>query len=142
VRNQKTVTYQIILDVQRSYLQYRQSCSELEVLQSQVRPEVDGAVRRAQAAYREGNVPIFIVLETTRQRLDTDLREAVLSGDVRRFWAELERSVGRRLIPQASPVPTSPGSTASESDPPMLPAHMFNVEEVVEPEFAEEQRLP
>jgi cobalt-zinc-cadmium efflux system outer membrane protein len=109
VRNQRTVNYQIILDVQRSYLQYRQSCSELEVLRAKVRPEVEGAVRRAQAAYREGNVPIFIVLETTRQRLDTDLREAILCGDVRRFWAELERSVGRRLIPSA---PTEQSNTA------------------------------
>lgn len=122
VRNQKTVAYQIILDVQRAYLQYRQGCSELEVLRTKVRPEVEGAVRRAQAAYREGNVPIFIVLETTRQLLDTDLREAILYGDVRRFWAELERSVGQRLLP------------------PILPAPRPEMEEAQKPDFAEERR--
>ena len=101
VRNQQTIAYQIILDVQRSYLQYRQACAELEVLRAKVRPEVEAAIRRAQGAYQEGNVPIFIVLETTRQLLDNYLREAILVADLRRFWAELERSVGRRLATAA-----------------------------------------
>ncbi|MBA4192837.1 MAG: TolC family protein [Planctomycetaceae bacterium] len=110
VRNQQTVAYQIILDVQRSYLQYQQACAELDVLLTKVRPEVEGNVRRAQAAYQEGNVPIFVVLEATRQLLDNHLREAQLHGDLRRFWAELERSVGRRLPP------------AKQDQPPALPA--------------------
>lgn len=140
VRNQKTVAYQIILDVQRAYLQYQQACAELEVLRSKVRPEVDGAVRRAQAAYREGNVPIFIVLETTRQRLDTYLREASLSGDVRRFWAELERSVGRRLLPLTPPMLTRPAPTGGKFDPPMRLTPRPNQEDAREPDFAEERR--
>lgn len=107
VRNQQTVNNQIILDVQRSYLQYRQACAELDILMKKVRPEVETAIRRSQAAYQEGNVTIFIVLESTRQLLDNYLREAVLHGDLRRFWAELERSVGRRLttIPRTNEKP-------------------------------------
>lgn len=97
VRNQKTVAYQVILDVQRAHLQYKQACAELDVLRTKVRPEVEDNIRRAQSAYQEGNVTIFIVLETTRQLLDNYLREAVLVGDLRRFRAELERGVGRRL---------------------------------------------
>lgn len=108
--NRKTVAYQIILDVQRSYIQYRQACAELGVLLGKVRPEVEGNVRRAQAAYQEGNVPIFVVLEATRQLLDNHLREAVLHGDLRKFLAELERSVGRRF--------TSPPLTQKHSPPP------------------------
>lgn len=107
-RNQQTVAYQIILDVQRSYLQYRQACAEYEVLKTKVRPEVEAAIRRAQGAYQEGNVTIFIVLETTRQLLDNYLREAILHGDLRRFWAELERSVGKRLAPPALPASAAP----------------------------------
>ncbi|QEL17977.1 TolC family protein [Limnoglobus roseus] len=109
VRNQHTVAYQIILDVQRSYLQYQQACAELAALRTKVRPEVEAAIQRSQGAYREGNVAIFIVLETTRQLLDSYLREAVLVADLRRFWAELERSVGKRLgtpCPGGPPRPT------------------------------------
>jgi cobalt-zinc-cadmium efflux system outer membrane protein len=106
LRNQKTVEYQIILDVNRSYFQFQQACGELEILREKVRPEVEGAVRRAQGAYQEGNVPIFIVLETTRQLLDNYLREAQLHGDLRRSWAELERSVGQRLNQSDQLTPT------------------------------------
>ena len=115
VRNQQTVAYQIILDVQRAYLQYRQACAELEVLRIKVRPEVEAAIRRAQAAYQEGNVTIFIVLETTRQLLDNYLREAVLNADLRRFWAELERSVGKRLIPPTAVPPAAAGVKGANS---------------------------
>ena len=111
-RNRQTVANQIILDVQRSHLQYRQACTELEWLRSKVRPEVEAAIRRLQAAYLEGNVTIFIVLETTRQLLDNWLREAILVADLRRFLAELERSTGRKLqsVPRSAPVPMVPYS--------------------------------
>lgn len=98
MRNQKTVAYQIIFDIRQAELQYRRTCAELEVLLKKVRPEVETAIRRSQAAYQEGNATIFIVLENTRQLLDNYLREAILIADLRRFGAELERSVGRKLI--------------------------------------------
>ncbi|MFO0864163.1 MAG: TolC family protein [Gemmataceae bacterium] len=129
IRNQKTVANQIVLDVQRSHLQYQQTCSELEVLRKKVRPETEAAVGRAQAAYQQGNTPIFIVFETTRQLLDNRLREAQLGGELRRSWAEMERSVGRRLTPQAEPtdgavVPAErispiPASSAPRLGPPI-----------------------
>ncbi len=116
-RNQKTVSFQIILDVQRAYLQYRQACAELDVLRAKVRPEVESAIRRAQTAYQDGDVTIFVVLETTRQLLDSYVREAQLNGDLRRFWAELERSVGRRLTPP----PANPVVTPALTTPPPIP---------------------
>ncbi|MFO0844604.1 MAG: TolC family protein [Gemmataceae bacterium] len=125
VRNQKTVAYQIILDVQRAYAQFRQGCVELDVLLAKVRPELEGAVRRAQGAYREGNVAIFVVLETTRQLLDNQLREAQLHADLRRFWAELERSVGRRLVPHEATGGCA-GGAGAKPDPGTLPMPRMN----------------
>ncbi|MFO0807596.1 MAG: TolC family protein [Gemmataceae bacterium] len=121
VRNRTTVGYQIILDVQRAYAQFRQACVELDVLRTKVRPELEGAVRRAQGAYQEGNIPIFVVLETTRQLLDNQLREAQLQADLRRFWAELERSVGRRLTSQNPAAPPCPPAEGTGARPPTLP---------------------
>ncbi len=122
-RNQTTVANQIVLDVERGYLQYRQTCVELEMLRTKVRPEVQSAIKRAQVAYQEGNVPYLIVLETTRQLLDNYLREAVLNGDLRRFYAELERGVGRRLAPRtAAPppaeLPKPPAPDAPDAEKP------------------------
>ena len=125
-RNQLTVANQIVLDVQRAYLQYQQATAELNALKTTVRPEVEAAIGRSRAAYQEGNVAIFIVLETTRQLLDNYLREAVLNGDLRRTWAELERSVGRKLaappvvarVPNANVPFTPPPPPATPDDPP------------------------
>ncbi len=122
IRNQKTVANQIILDVNRAYYQYRQSCNELEILRTKVRPEVEGVVKRAQAGYQAGNIAIFIVLENTRQRLDADLREAQLHGDQRRFWAELERSVGRRLTSGPNGKTSLPDAESTSLPPTEIPA--------------------
>lgn len=99
LRNQKSVANQIILEVQQSYLQYRQACAELEVLRTDVRPEVEELITRAQASYKEGDVPIFIALTATQQLLDSYTREATLNANLRLMWVELERSVGQRLAP-------------------------------------------
>jgi len=94
----ETVRQQVVLDVQRSYRQYRQAADELTYLRTKVRPEVESSIRRTQKAYEQGNVNYLLVLEATRQLLDSYTREAQLEADLRRAWAELERSVGRSLV--------------------------------------------
>ncbi len=104
-RQRETVRQQIALDVYQSHLRYAQARAELEVLDAQVRPEVEAAIRRAESAYREGETPYVVVLETTRQLLDSRLRGEQLRAELRRARADLERSVGRRL---ESPRPALP----------------------------------
>lgn len=143
VRNQTTVAYQIILDVQQAYLQYQQACAELKVVTDKIRPEVVAQITRSQRAYEEGNVAIFIVLEATRQLLDNELRQAQLRADLRRFWAQLERSIGRRLAPPPMPTaPTPPKAEAggSKFDPPTLPAPKRDPEQSDNMTFAEDRR--
>jgi cobalt-zinc-cadmium efflux system outer membrane protein len=96
-RNRVTVRNLIISDVHQAHYRYTQARAELDVLEGRVRPEVEAAIRRAELAYREGNTPYVVVLETTRQLLDSRLRREVLQSELRRSWADLERSVGRRL---------------------------------------------
>jgi cobalt-zinc-cadmium efflux system outer membrane protein len=96
-RAQRTVHNQIILEVHQAYERYSQAKAELEVLDRDVRPEVEASIRRAQNAYQEGNAAYIIVLEATRQLLDSRVREYQLHADLRRAWADLERSVGRHL---------------------------------------------
>jgi len=68
-----------------------------------VQPEVNAAIKRAEASYKEGNSGYLIVLETSRQLIDVMIREAQLRVDQRRAWVELERSVGRHLSPDMVP---------------------------------------
>jgi cobalt-zinc-cadmium efflux system outer membrane protein len=108
-RQRRTVHNQIVLDVRQAHLRHTQARAELEVLEDKVRPEAEAAIRRAEAAYREGDTPYVVVLQTTQQLLATLLRREVLHADLRRAWADLERSVGRRLLgpahAEAAPAP-------------------------------------
>lgn len=96
-RRRLTVHNQIVLDVRTAFARYRQARAELDLLKSKTRPEVETSIRRAQAAFEKGGVTYLLVLEGNRQLIDTYVREAQLFAELRRSWAELERSVGRRL---------------------------------------------
>jgi cobalt-zinc-cadmium efflux system outer membrane protein len=96
-RQQQTVHDQIVLDVALAADRVAQAQAEWQVLETRVRPQAERAIRQAEAGYREGDSPYVIVLQTTQQLLNTHLRRVQLQADLRRSWAELERSVGRRL---------------------------------------------
>jgi cobalt-zinc-cadmium efflux system outer membrane protein len=119
-RQLQTIRNQIVLDVHQAHVRYTQARTEIEFLEQKVRPEVEAAIRRAEAAYREGNTSYVVTLETTRQLLDSRLRQEQLRSELRRAWAELERSVGRRLdantpieVPRAATGPTVPPADAT-----------------------------
>lgn len=96
-RRKLTVHNQIVQDVRTAHARYQQARAELDALKRGTRPEVEAAIKRAQAAFEKGGVTYLLVLETNRQLIDTYAREAQLFADLRRAWAELERSVGRRV---------------------------------------------
>jgi cobalt-zinc-cadmium efflux system outer membrane protein len=101
-RGRITVRDRIILDVHLAHQRYQQAQAEMDFLESKVLPEVDAAIRRAELAYREGDAPYVVALQTTRQLIDAHFRQVQLAADLHRAWAELERSVGRRLDDPAS----------------------------------------
>lgn len=96
-RRRRTVYNQIVQDVRTAHARYQQARAELDILRGKTRPEVEAAIRRAEAGFKDGVVTYLIVLESQRQLIDTYAREAQLYADLRRAWAELERGVGRRL---------------------------------------------
>jgi len=102
-RRRETVHNQIVMDVRTAFARYQQARAELDLLRRKTRPEVEAAIKRAEAAYKEGNATYLIVLEANRQLIDTYAREAALYAELRRAWAELERGVGRRLAPPVPP---------------------------------------
>ena len=87
----------IITEVRQSAARYQQTSTELNTLRKTVQPEVEAAIKRSEKAYQDGNASYLIVLETTRQLIDTYNRDAQLVAERQRAWAELERSVGRHL---------------------------------------------
>lgn len=96
-RNQQTIRNQIIWDVHQAHFRYTQARAQFEILNNKVRPETERAIQRAEEAYKEGATGYVVVLQTTDQLIAARLSMAGLLGDLRRAWAELERSVGRHL---------------------------------------------
>ncbi len=96
LRGEHTVADQIRLDINQSYLQYRQACAELGIVQSAIKSGVEKDLERVEKAYASGNVPYLMVLQTTRSVVDARLREVTLIGDAHRASSELERSVGTK----------------------------------------------
>jgi cobalt-zinc-cadmium efflux system outer membrane protein len=96
-RGRVTVRDRIIMDVHLAHERFAQSRAEMDFLESKVIPEVEIAIGRADLAYREGDAPYIVALQTTRQIIDAHFRREQLAADLHRAWAELERSVGRRL---------------------------------------------
>ncbi len=74
-----------------------QARRSLEELQSNVRPVVDKAIQQSGQAYRNGDLSLLNVLETTRQKYDVMLRELDARAALLRALAELERSVGKTI---------------------------------------------
>ena len=107
-RRRQTVRQQIIWDVRQSHERVKQAQAELEIVVQNVKPRVEEAIDRAEAAYRAGDTPYVVVLETSRQLIDARLREAQLRADSRRAWVELERSVGRHLPDSSTPPAPAP----------------------------------
>src|SRR5262249_43559561 len=99
VRQKQTLQQLVIQEVNQAHLRVRQALAEQELLEKRTRPEGAAAIRRAEAAYREGNPPYGVVLETTRPLIDAHLGRAQLQAGLRRAWADLERSAGRHLAP-------------------------------------------
>ena len=86
------------LEVNQAYIQLQQANQDLEIWRNQILPQASAAVSSSQVALQENGVSLLLVLETTRQFLSAQQREREADAQLRRAIAELERSVGRRLI--------------------------------------------
>jgi len=97
VRQLQTVRERAILDVRQAVAQHTQAAADYQQWTADIRPTVELAVRRAENTYKEGGASLLLVLETSRQLIDTRAREAQLRADLAKARAELERSVGRSV---------------------------------------------
>lgn len=86
------------LEVNQAYIQILQAKQDLSIWRDQILPQASEAVTSSRRALEESAVSLLLVLETTRQFLNAQQRERDADAQLRRAIAELERSVGRRLI--------------------------------------------
>lgn len=87
----------IRLEVREAQSKHQQAAEAAQSFCEKLLPPLEELVRRSTKAYELGELSPLAVQESARQLLNARVRQAELSADVRRAWAELERSVGTPL---------------------------------------------
>ena len=87
----------IRLEVREAFAKHQQATGALQNWKGKLVPSLEELLRHSEKAYELGDLSPLAVQENARQLLTARVREAELAADLRRAWAELERSVGTRL---------------------------------------------
>lgn len=90
--------HRVSLEVQQAYNQLEQAGESLRQWRSNVLPQLEREIRLAEKSYSAGDVSYLFVLQTTQRLTDARLQEVDIQATLARAKAQLERSVGRRLI--------------------------------------------
>ncbi len=97
--NRDLVRDQIIQEIRTAAAQLEQSQASLAIIEQSVIPTLNESLEIARNGYEDGGVEYLLVLQTTTQFLDARARAFDQIAAIRRARAELERSVGRQLMP-------------------------------------------
>jgi len=85
------------LEVRKARIDLVQALTSLERIRGEILPASEEAVRLAERAYANGDMPYLFVLEVSRQVYDVRSRELDAVAGVRRATANLEHGLGRKL---------------------------------------------
>lgn len=91
----------VLLEVREAHTRFQQASEAQRNWSTQLVPSLEDLVRRSEKAYELGEMSPLAVQENVRQLLAARLRQAEVAAELRRASAELDRSVGTRLQPDA-----------------------------------------
>jgi cobalt-zinc-cadmium efflux system outer membrane protein len=97
-RQYEAVRQSIVLQVREAYTQYIAARREHNLWRSNVVPSLENAADLAQRSFDAGDVTYLLVLEARRKVLEARMRRAELSAQLYRSAAELNYSVGTKVI--------------------------------------------
>ncbi len=92
------IRHRVALEVQQAYTQLEQAGESQRQWRANVLPQLEQESRLAEKSYSAGDASYLFVLQTTQRLTDARLRETELQAALARAKAQLERSIGRRLI--------------------------------------------
>jgi cobalt-zinc-cadmium efflux system outer membrane protein len=96
--NYRGTRQRVMLEVRTAHVRCRQAIEAWQRWSTELVPSLENLVHASQTAYEIGELSPLNVQENARQLIVARVREAELAAEVRRAWAELERSVGTRLL--------------------------------------------
>jgi len=127
--NRDAIRDQIVQDVRTAAAQLKQAQDNLTILRNEIVPSLREAVSLAERAYEGGGTSYLFVLQTTSDYIAARTREIDQTAAARRALAELERSVGRKIV-------DDPGTWTHELPAPLLPPDEFEPATVPSPTSA------
>jgi cobalt-zinc-cadmium efflux system outer membrane protein len=96
-RGCETLRQRIVLEVRQAHVRVVQAREDLDRWRTAIRPASEEAVATSEQAYRDGGASLLLMLLNSRQLLDSQLRQAEATAELRKAVAELERSVAQPL---------------------------------------------
>jgi outer membrane protein, heavy metal efflux system len=97
-RQYEAVRQGIMLQVKESHTRYVAAHEEYELWQSSVVPSLQAAVGKAQESFAAGEVSYLLVLKAEQELIRARMRQAELAADLDRTAAQLNYSVGKKII--------------------------------------------
>jgi len=108
---------QIYQDVRVAFRQLNQVQANLNILETEVLPNLSEAVEISKKGFADGGTDYLLVLQTTTQYLDARSRILDQRAAMRRAIAELERSVSRSVLADSLDFSTMLTQTAPAAEP-------------------------
>jgi outer membrane protein, heavy metal efflux system len=112
--NRDAIRDQIVQDVRTAATKLRQAQDNLSILRDEIVPSLREAATLAERAYEAGGTSYLLVLQTSTDYIAARTREIDQTAAARRALAELERSVGRKIV-------NGPDTWTDELPAPLLP---------------------
>lgn len=101
-RQHTTLRDTVAMEVRQAYTTLIRAQQELDIWRNKAVPRAELTFASVQEALKEDAVQLLMVVEATRTLLATRQREIQAAADVRRAVAELERSIGHRLLDEST----------------------------------------
>lgn len=96
-RQRQALIQQAHTELRQQFTRYQQSCTDLNILNRQLKPLADQALESAKVSYEKGDISYLAMLESSKQLIDIQLQKALLNGAIYKAWAEMDRSSGNQL---------------------------------------------
>jgi cobalt-zinc-cadmium efflux system outer membrane protein len=97
-RQYEAVRQNIMLQVRQAYTEYVSVHEQFDLWNDQIVPSLAKTLDETQKSVAAGDVPYLCVLEAKEKLLEASTRKAELAAALRRSAAQLDYSVGRRMI--------------------------------------------
>jgi outer membrane protein, heavy metal efflux system len=97
-RQYEAVRQNIMLEVQQAYTEYVTAHDQLDLWNKQIVPSLAKTLDETQKSLAAGDVPYLAVLEAKEKLVQARLHKAELAAALRRSAAQLDYSIGRRLL--------------------------------------------